>query len=184
MTPLPTPARNVRAILTQQQKRAPNVDLALPTILRNPFLIVLWTLVMSTVVAALLLGRIHVPRTAHGLVVAAPTATDSLTQILLLPAWTRDFIHEGELATVDTGGQQRITVTVANVDAKPLNLNSARGWLGAPNAGPTTIDTTMVVARLKPCTTQPCPKLAPGAHYTAVARLGTRSLASFAIPST
>jgi hypothetical protein len=184
MTPLPTPARNVRAILIQQQERAPNGELALPTILRNPVLLILWTLVVSTVVAALLLGRIHIPRTAHGLVVAAPTATDSLTQILLLPAWTRDFIHAGEVASVDTGGPEPVTVRIAGVDATPLSLSAARRWLDAPNSSPTTIDTTMVVARLEPCIRAHCPKLRPGAHYTALARLGTRSLASFAIPST
>ena len=183
MTTLPTPQRNVRAILIQQQERAPNVELALPTILRNPFLLTLWMLVLSTAVGALLLGRIRVPRTAHGLVVVNG-APDSLTPVLLLPAWSRTLLQPGQLASVDTGGSARVTVTIAKIDASPLALTAARRWLDAPNASPSTIDTTMVVAHLKPCTGQRCPKLTPGTGYTAIAQLGTRSLASFAIPST
>jgi hypothetical protein len=179
---LPAPTRNVRAILIQQQEHAPQVALPLPTLLRNPFLLLLWTLVLSTVVAALLLGRIRVPRTAHGLVVAERAGRDSVTSVLLLPAWTRDFLHAGEHATIDTGGGQRLTLTIASIDAQPLTLASARHWLATPNASPTTIDTSMVVARLEPCTR--CPQLATGARYTAVTHLGTRSLASFAAPST
>lgn len=186
MTPLPTPARNVRTILIQQQERAPKVDLALPTVLRNPFLLLLWTLVLSTVAATLLLGRIRIPRTAHGLVVATPitTGSDSLTPILLLPAWSRDFLHPGQLASVSTGATHPVTVTIATIEAKPLTLAAARQWLDIPNASPTTIDTTMVVARLKPCAGQRCPKIARGTGYTAITQLGTRSLASLAFPGT
>jgi hypothetical protein len=186
MTTLPTHARNVRAILIQQQDRAPKVELALPTILRNPFLLILWMLVLSTAAAALLLGRVRIPHTAHGLVVAAPSPTraDSLTPVLLLPAWSRNLVHSGVLASVDTGGTDRLTVTIASIDPSPLTLASARHWLDVPNASISTIDTTLVVARLLACTRQPCPKIAPGTRYTAIARLGTRSLASFAIPST
>ena len=184
MKTLPTSTRNVRAILIQQHNSAPNVALALPTILRHPFLLILWTLVLSTVVAALLLGRIRIPRTAHGLVVTTQTATGSLTPVLLLPAWSRELLHAGEVASVDTGGGERLTLTIASIDATPLTLTVARRWLDAPNASATAIDTTMVVAHLKPCTGPSCPKLAARTRYTAVAQLGTRSLASFAVPST
>ena len=186
MKPLPTPARDVRAILIQQQERAPKVDLALPTILRNPFLALLWTLVLATVAAALVLGHVRIPRTAHGLVIAVPATggTDSLTPVLLLPAWSRDLLHPGELASVDTGGQTPVTVTIATIEATPLTLATARRWLDIPNASPLTIDTTMVVARLEPCTGHRCQKITLGTRYTAITQLGTRSLASFAIPAT
>ena len=182
MTPLPTPSRNTRAILIQQQERAPKVELALPAILRNPFLIVLWMLVLSTVAGALLLGRIRVPRTAPGIVVTP--AADSLTPIILLPAWSRPLLHTGNAASIETGGTERVTVTIATVDATPLNLSAARHWLDTHGARLSTIDTTMVVAHLKPCSGPQCPKLTPGTRYTAVAQLGTRSLASYAIPGT
>jgi hypothetical protein len=184
MKNLPTPSRNVRTILIQQQDRAPKVDLALPAILHNPTLLVLWLLILSSVVAGLLLGRVRIPRTAHGLVVTEQTtsATDTLTPVLLLPAWSRAFLQPGKVASVDTGGTQQLTVTIADVDARPLTLASARHLLSAPNASLSTIDTTMVVARLKPCTR--CPKLAPGTRYTATAHLGSRPLASFALPGT
>ena len=182
METLPTPPRNVRAILIQQQERAPNIELALPAILRNPFLILLWMLVLSTVVAALSLGRIRVPRTARGLVVASPT--DSLTPVLLLPAWSRTLLHSGDIAFVDTGGPARLRVTISTIDTSALTLTAARRWLDAPNASFSTIDTSMVVAHLTPCTGPRCPKLARGTRYTATARLGTRPLASFVVAGT
>lgn len=179
-TPQPR-ARNVRAILIRQQAGSPKPELALPAILRSPFLILLWTLTLTTVAAALLLGRIRIPRAAHGLVVTAPTTGDSLTSVLLLPAWSRDFVHAGTVASVDTGGTQRVTFTVAAIDATPLSLASAERWLDAPLAS---VDTTMVVARLERCTRPTCPRLAPGTRFAAIAQLGTRSLASLALPST
>jgi hypothetical protein len=174
--------RDVRAVLIKQQERAPNSALALPLVLRSPFILLVWAALISIVVVAMMLGRVRVPRTAHGMVVAAHGQDTSLTPILLLPAWSRQFVRTGELATVDTGGAVQFTATISRVDAVPLTLASARVWLNAPNVGAATIDTTMVVAHLKPCTGQGCLRLATGVRYAATASLGTRSLASFAIP--
>ena len=185
MTTPPIPSvrrRDVRAVLIAQQQRTPNVALALPLLLRSPVIVIAWALLISTVVAALLLGRIRVPRTAHGLVVATQRNDTSLTPVLLLPSWSRAFIRTGELATVDTGGASPLVVTISRVDAAPLTLASARSWLNAPNVTAATIDTTMVVAHLKPCIGPGCLPLATGVRYAATASLGTRSLASFAMP--
>src|SRR4051794_3424732 len=112
---VPSRQRNTRALLIQQQ-RVTAGDLPLPLLLRSPFVALLWALVLSTVVAALVLGHIRVPRTARGVVVSTPPGSDSLTPVLLLPSSARAYVRPGQIATIDTGGTETLTLVITSVE--------------------------------------------------------------------
>jgi hypothetical protein len=173
--------RNTRMLLIQQQ-RVVTGDLPLPLFLRSPYLGLLWALVLSTVVAALALGRMRVPRTVRGVVVATQTASDSLTPILLLPSSTRAYVSAGQTATVDTGGAGAMTLVITSVEPARVDGISAHTPVAAQIDGGALLDSSRVVARLARCHDGHCLPLAAGSSYGATAALGSRSLASYAIP--
>ena len=158
----PSPRPSVRDLLVEQQRSAQS-DLPLPTLLRTPSIVVLWVLALSTVVAAMTLGRVRVPRLARGVVVVSVGAHDSLTPRLLLPASARAFVEPGQLAAIDTGGTSPL---VLRVGPRPL-----------PPADRDTVSVT-----LEPCRAGRCLAHATSQRFAATAPLGTRSLASFAFP--
>ena len=171
--------RNTRTLLIQQQ-RVVTGDLRLPLFLRSPYLVLLWALVLSTVVAALALGRMRVPRTVRGVVVATQTARDSLTPILLLPSSTRAHVSAGQTATVDIGAGA-MTLVITSVEPARADGVSAHTPVAARDAGGR-LDSSQVVARLARCHDGHCLPLAAGSSYGATAALGSRSLASYALP--
>lgn len=177
---IPLTPRNTRTLLIQQQ-RAVTGDLPLPLLLRSPWVALLWTLVLSTVVAAMALGRMRVPRTAQGVVVASRSAPDSLTPLLLLPSSARAFVMPGQLAVIDTGGTDPMTLVITGVEpATDSVVARSRSGLTADVGGRQ--DGSRVVARLGRCHEGHCLPLATASSYAATATLGSRTLASFALP--
>ena len=175
----PSRQRNTRALLIQQQRVAAG-DLPLPLLLRSPFVALLWALVLSTVVAAFVLGHIRVPRTARGVVVSTPVGPDSLTPILLLPSSAHAYVSPGQIATIDTGGTDALTLVITSVEPAVIDSATVRKRFAAlPDVG---ADGPRVIARLSRCHGGDCLPLAGHSSYTATAALGSRSLASYALP--
>src|SRR5215218_2566750 len=115
----PVRQRNTRALLIQQQ-RVTHGDLPLPLLLRSPYVVLLWALVLSTLVAALALGHMRVPRTVRGVVAAVP-GPDSLTPLLLLPSSALAYVKPGQVAEIDTGGADALTLVIASVEPAVLD---------------------------------------------------------------
>ena len=180
---LGTPARiaRLRSTMTHHTP-APHDSPALPLLLRAPWLAALWGLTLVTVVAALALGRIRVPRVAAGVVVAARSGGDSLSLLLLLPPSARAYVRPGQLASLDTGGQDSLVLLVSSVSDSLLDAARARRSFHDPASVVAQLDAPKLVARLEPCRDGRCLPAAPGASYAARARLGTRTLASYAMP--
>lgn len=142
----------------------------------------LWGLALVAVVGALALGRVRVPRVASGVVVAVQPAADSVTLLLLLPPAARSHLHAGQLATLDTGDAGAFTLAIAGVEHSLLDAPAARRRFRAPASVLAHLESPRLVARLERCTGARCLTPQPGASYAATAALGTRSLASFALP--
>jgi hypothetical protein len=177
----PLSQRNTRALLIQQQ-RVTRDGLPLPRLLQSPYIALVWALVLSTVVAALALGRIRVPRTVPGIVVSAVSAPDGLTPVLLLPPSVRQFIKPGQLAVIDTGGAEPMSLAIASIEPATPGVSSPRQSSASSLTIAASHDTSALVARLERCNRSHCLSLAAATRYTASAALGTRSLASFALP--
>jgi hypothetical protein len=160
--PQPATRLRVRDLLVEQQRSA-NADLPLPALLRTPSIALLWMLSLSTVVAAMTLGHVRVPRVARGVVVVEHHARDGLTPRLLLPASTRPFVQPSQLVAIDTGG------------GPPLVLRTGPRMLARA-------DRETVSVALEPCRGGHCLPYSTNQRFTATATLGTRSLASFAFP--
>lgn len=156
-------SRNATRALLIESQRTNRSALALPPLLHTPVVILLWGLTLATVVCALALGRIHVPRVVHGVVVASPA--DSLTPLLLLRADDRRFVTTGQLAMVHAGGERAMALQ-----------------LRAPASLAVHGDTSTVAVALERCHGSECLTLTRDARYPATATLGTRTLASFAFP--
>ena len=69
----------------------------------------------------------------------------------------------GQVASIDTGATETLTLVITSVE-------------------PVTTDSAKVVARLGRCHDSHCLSLASGSSYAATAALGSRSLASYALP--
>jgi hypothetical protein len=154
----------------------------LPRFLRAPYVALLWALTLLAVVAGTALARVRVPRVATGVAVAVRSDSDSLALVLLLPASARRYLAAGQHATIDTGGEHGLTLTVESVEHALLDAPTARRRFREPASILTHLDRPRVVARLSPCAEGECLTLTPGASYPAMAVLGTRSLASYAMP--
>jgi hypothetical protein len=177
----PLPQRNTRTLLIQQQ-RLTRDELPLPRLLQSPSIVLMWALVLSTVVAALVLGRIRVPRIAQGVVVSAGPTADSLTPVLLLPPSARRFVKPGQLAAIDTGGSEAMSLAIATVEPALRNAARTRQRFALPPELVADRDTAALVAQLERCSRGHCLPLSARTRYAATAALGTRSLASFALP--
>lgn len=164
--------RSVRELLIEQQ-RGRHHELPLPRLLRTPAITILWMATIAVLVTALALGRVRVPRVERGVVVTEPSGDGGLTPVLVLPSSARRYVAAGQLASVDTGGQTPVTVAFA---AAPPPARDDRGgtWLS--------FDTTTLALPLERCHRDHCLPLARGRRFTATVTLGTRSLASFALP--
>ena len=158
----PATRLGARDLLVEQQRTA-TADLPLPPLLRTPSIALLWMLSLATVVAAMTLGHVRVPRVARGVVVVERDARDSLTPRLLLPASARPFVQPSQLVAIDTGG------------GPPFVSRTAPRTLARANRE------TVSVA-LEPCRVGHCLPYTTNQRFTATATLGTRSLASFAFP--
>ena len=158
----PATRLSVRDLLVEQQRSA-TADLPLPALLRTPSIALLWMFSLSTVVAAMTLGHVRVPRVARGVVVVERHDRDGLTPRLLLPASTRAFVQPSQPVAIDTGG------------GPPFILRTAPGTLARA-------DRETVSVALEPCRPGHCLPYSTNQRFTATATLGTRSLASFAFP--
>jgi hypothetical protein len=160
--PQPAARPGVRDLLVEQQ-RAQSGDLPLPALLRTPTIAALWMLSLTTVVATMTLARARVPRLARGVVVVERSTRDSLTPRLLLPASARVFVRPGQLTAIDTGG------------GSPFISSIVTGAFAQA-------DSETVSVALEPCRAGRCLPRSTNQRFTATATLGTRSLASFALP--
>lgn len=158
------------------------VHASLPLFLRAPAIAALWGLALLVVVAAIALGHVRVPRVVSGVAVAVQPAADSLTLLLLLPPAARTHLHAGQLATLDTGDAGAFTVTIASVEQPLLDAAAARRRFREPASLLAHLHGPTLVARLERCANARCLTPQPGTSYAATAALGTRSLASYALP--
>ena len=172
--------RTVRELLVRQQ-RVTHDELPLPRLLRTPSIVVLWALTLATVVVAFAAGRVQVPRHARGVIVVEGSTPDSLTTHLLLPASVSAYVRPGQLAAVDTGGTSPFVVAVAATASDTTagrELRRSALGLAAIARG----DTAMVAIPVEPCRGGHCLPHSANRRFSATATLGTRSLASFALP--
>ena len=185
--PLAAPAtpRTVRELLVRQQRDAHD-ELPLPRLLRTPSIVLLWAFTLSTVVAALALARVRVPRRVHGVVLTVETPRASrLTALLVLPASVRRFVRPGQLAAVDTGGSTPLVVAIASASPQPVHASIALSTppFSGPGMSPRArADTATVAVPLERCRAGHCLPRSGTQRFAATATLGTRSLASFALP--
>lgn len=176
----PPERRTVRELLVRQQ-RGTQGELPLPRLLRTPSIVVLWALTLVTVVVAFAAGRVQVPRHARGVVVIEGSTPDSLTTHLLLPASASAYVRPGQLAAVDTGGPSPLVVAItASAGDSSAARVSKRSVLGLAAIGRG--DTAMVAIPVEPCGRGHCLPRSANRRFSATATLGTRSLASFALP--
>ena len=174
----PPERRTVRELLVRQQCVAQG-ELPLPRLLRTPSIVVLWALTLATIVVAFAAGRVQVPRHARGVVVVDGSPPDSLTTHLLLPASASAYVRPGQLAAVDTGGPSPFIVAIAASVRDTAVSESRRSALGLAAIAR---DTSMVAIPVEPCRGGHCLPRSANRRFSATATLGTRSLASFALP--
>jgi hypothetical protein len=178
--------QQVRAALKRlSTPRSPSTsggDLPLPRLVRAPYLAVTWLIALATVVATLALGRIHVPHTARGVAVAVGATGDSLTLLLVLPPSARDHVRPGQLATLDTGGAAPLALPVTRVEHDLLDAPAARRRFRGAASLVAQLDAPKLVVQLARCQGDRCLTPHPGSSYAATTSLGTRSLASYAMP--
>ena len=176
----PPERRTVRELLVRQQRVAHDA-LPLPRLLRTPSIVVLWALTLATIVVAFAAGRVRVPRRASGVVVVEGSTSDSLTTHLLLPASASAYVRPGQLASVDTGGTSPFVVVIAaSARDSSAGRDSRHSALGLADIARG--DTAMVAIPVEPCRGGYCLPRSANRRFSATATLGTRSLASFALP--
>lgn len=182
MSPLePSPTR---AALHRLATTAPSVAAAhapLPLFLRAPYIGALWALSLFIAMTALALGRIRLPLVASGVAVAMQPAADSTMLLLLLPSSARAHLRPGQRVSLDTGADT-IALTVASVDSALLDAAAARRRFLEPASLLTYLVEPKLVAHLYRCAGERCLTVTPGVSYPAVAALGTRTAASYALP--
>ena len=176
----PPERRTVRELLVRQQRVAHD-ELPLPRLMRIPSIVVLWALTLATVVAAFAAGRVRVPRHARGVVVVEESTAGGLTTHLLLPTSASVYVRPGQLAAVDTGGTSPFVVAIASSTrdtSADLGPRRSVSSFVATAQG----DTTLVAIPIEPCRGGHCLPRSANRRFSATATLGTRSLASFALP--
>lgn len=170
----------MRELLIHQQRDA-GVDLPLPLLLRTPTVVLLWVFAVASAVGALALGRISVPRVVRGDVVGVGAGSDSLTPVLLLPRSARAHISSGQIVAVDTGDGAPLMLAIRFDSATAASDSFVRQHAPRSRVG-FAADTALMAVPLERCRGNRCLALSVGRHYSATAALGTRSLASFALP--
>ena len=84
------------------------------------------------------------------------------------------------MAAIDTGGPDALTLMITSVE--PAVGSDAQGRFVALFDLSNRLDSARVVARLARCHAGHCLALATGSSYAATAALGSRSVASYAVP--
>jgi hypothetical protein len=169
--------------LTEPRSLSDDADGArMPLFARAPYIAVLWASTLVALGCLLVLSRVRVPRIARGTVVAVPAAADSVTLLLLLPASSRPFVAEGQRAEVRTGTGQQVVLNSARVEPDLLDAATARERFAAQPAVLVQLAEPKVAVRLARCGTSGCLTPHVGDIYAASASIGTRSLASYAVP--
>jgi hypothetical protein len=117
----------------------------------------------------------------HGEVIMTRSATTGLTPVLVLSAAARGRVQPGQLAIVDTGGPNPVTLTIASTEVTLAGDSLVQR--AARSAGAfTAIDTGVVHVQLDRCHAGRCLSPDIERRYSATAVVGTRSLASLALP--
>lgn len=154
-----------------------------PFLLRTPAIAALWGATLLAVVALLALGRVRVPRVERGTVVAVGAGADSVALILLLPPTARPFLAPGQTLALDTGGSGPTIARVTSVDETLLDVATARRAFPGQASLIAQLDAPKLAARVTSCRDVGCLTPHAGETFAATARLGTRSLASYAVHS-
>jgi hypothetical protein len=182
----------LRRLSAERSSSTIGVDVPLPLLIRAPYVAVMWAVALATVMATLALGHIHVPYTARGVAVAVGASTDSvardsvardsLTLLLVLPPSARDHVRLGQLATLDTGGTSALDLPVTLVERELLDAPAARRRFREPASLLAQLEAPKLVVRLARCHADRCLTPHAGSTYAATTQLGTRTLASYAVP--
>ena len=154
---------------------------ATPLLLRTPAIAALWMAALLSVASLLVLGRVRVPHVVRGAVVAVRDERDSVALVLLLPPAERRFVARGQQATIQTDGAATV-LPLASVDTVLLDTRRAR--TDFRGGGPSLIaqlDAPKLTVRLARCGPAGCLTPHVGETFAATARLGARSLASYAL---
>ena len=153
-----------------------------PLLLRTPAIIALWMATLITVASLLALGRIHVPHVVRGAVVAVRDERDSLALVLLLPPSEGRFIAGGQHATLDTGGSAAAVLPIESADLLLIDADRARRrFRGGVPSLIAQLESPRLAVRLARCGSAGCLTPRVGDTFAATARLGARSLASYAL---
>ena len=152
----------------------------LPLFLRTPSVVCLWMAALLVVIGLLTLGRVRLPRITRGTAVVVRAAPNDTALFLLLPASAHTHMTQAQHAELDTG-RDTLSLGVMALDSALLDVNAARKRYAEPSLV-MQLGAPKVIARLARCNHERCLTLIPGTTYTATARTGTRTLASYALP--
>jgi hypothetical protein len=152
-----------------------------PLLLKTPAIAVLWMGALLTLASLLAIGRMRVPHVVRGAVVAVRDERDSVALLLLVPASERRFIAAGQEATIDVGPS---TAVLPLASADPVLIDAAtarREFRGGTPSLIAQLDAPKLAVRLARCGPRGCLTPRVGDTFAATARLGVRSLASYAL---
>lgn len=154
---------------------------ATPLLLRAPAIAALWMAMLLALASLLALGRVRVPHVVRGAVVAVRDEGDSVALVLLLPPSERRFIAEGQQATLDTGNSRPAVLPLSSARAIVLDADRAREEFHGSASLIAQLDSPKLAVRLARCGAAGCLTPRVGDTFAATARLGARSLASYAL---
>ena len=155
---------------------------ATPLLLATPAIAALWMAILLACASLLALGRVRVPHVVRGAVVAVRDDRDSVALMLLLPPTERRFIAAGQQATLDTGDSTTAVLPLETPDTALIDVARARKDFRGAASLIAQLDAPKLAVRLARCTRAGCLTPRAGETYAATARLGTRTLASYALP--
>jgi hypothetical protein len=154
---------------------------ATPALLRSPAVAALWMATLLVAASLLILGRVRVPHVVRATVVAVRDERDDVALMLLLPPSERRFVAVGQQATLDTGESSTV-LPLASASPVLLDADRARRDFRGSAAGLIAhLDTPRLAIRLARCGAAGCLTPHVGDTFAATARLGERSLASYAL---
>ena len=148
--------------------------------LRTPAIACLWMAGLLTVAGLLILGRIQVPRIAKGTAIAVRGETGDTTLLLLLPTSARSFVEPGQRAELNSG-TATVVLHVTAIDSALLDATAARRRFPDLAGLVAQLNAPTLLVHLSQCSPAGCLTPTPGMTYPASARIGTRSLANYAL---
>lgn len=152
-----------------------------PLLLRAPAIASLWMATLLVLTSLLALGRVRIPHVARGAVVAVRDERDSLALVFLLPPADRRFLAAGQSVTLDAGNGPLATLPLETANPIVLDASRARRDFRGGGSLLAQLDAPRLAVRVARCGPAGCLTPHPGETFAATARLGARSLASYAL---